>query len=155
MNWGGIPKLEKTVNKHDFSAFIFPLFYLLALAQGWFKCGTMQQVWEAKMQREILSFSTWKSDTCVPETMCVCFFPFFFSLSPASRGNLCHRASLQQWEQLCRYLKLVFWTNELGGVGPVVPWVWGNPHYFLLCVFLLLYPKSSLSPAELYGNIGI
>ena len=121
MNWGGIPNLEKTVNKHDFSAFIFPLFYLLALAQAWFKCGTMQQVWEAKMQREILSFSTWKTNTCVLENMYVCFFPLFFSPSPASRGNLSHRASLQQWEQLFRYLKLVFWPKELGGVGPVVP----------------------------------
>ena len=108
-----------------------------------------------------MSLSNFKPNICVPENMFVCLlaFPVLFSLlfspSPASRGNLSYRASLQQWEQLCRHLKLVFWPKELGGVGPAVPCVWCKPHHRILSFFSPLYPKSSPSHAEPHGNMGI
>ena len=109
------------------------------------------------MQKSILSLSNFKPNICVPENMCVCLlaFPVLFSLlfspSPASRGNLSYRASLQQRERLCRHLKLVFWPKELGGVCPAAPCVWRKPHHCILSFFSLL--KTSVL-AEGAGGVG-
>ena len=104
------------------------------------------------MQKSILSLSNFKPNICVPENMCVCLlaFPVLFSLlfspSPASRGNLSYRASLQQRERLCRHLKLVFWPKEQEGwalrphVCDTNPIIVFSP--FSHCLKLVFWPKE-------------